>query len=165
MLHETSFQIIILSAVKTGLLSYYDNSYSRDGLSQMWILRNSKDILGYMQSRSISSCNSMKTFDFSTLYTTIPHSKLKDRWRTRVFDDICHVWWTFYSRQSSYLKLQTVLLFSPAYLLIRMRQTTYRVFLRTKPSNKRDNFRLPIVNFPFICSNISAAPIYGVYVS
>ena len=78
MLHETSFQIIILSAVKTGLQSYCDTSYSRGGVNQMWILKNSKDLLEYIQSMSLSSCNSIKTFDFSTLYTTIPHSKLKD---------------------------------------------------------------------------------------
>jgi hypothetical protein len=34
-------------------------------------------MLGYIQSRSLFSC--IKTFDFSTLYTTIPHSKLKYR--------------------------------------------------------------------------------------
>jgi hypothetical protein len=70
----------ILSAVKTGLLSYCDTSYSRGGVNQMWILKNSKDLLGYIQSRFLSSCNSIKTFDFSTLYTTIPHSKMKDRY-------------------------------------------------------------------------------------
>ena len=51
------------------------------GVNQMWILKNSKDLLEYIQSRSLSSCNSIKTFDFSTIYTTIPHSKLKDRLR------------------------------------------------------------------------------------
>ena len=50
----------------------------------MWILKNSKDLLEYIQSRSLSSCNSINTFDFSTLYTTIPHSKLKDRLRELV---------------------------------------------------------------------------------
>jgi hypothetical protein len=48
----------------------------------MWILKNSKDLLEYIQSRSL--CNSIKTFDFSTLYTTISHSKLKDRLRELV---------------------------------------------------------------------------------
>jgi hypothetical protein len=38
----------------------------------------------YIQSRSLSSCNSIKTFDFSTLDTTIPHSKLKDKLRELV---------------------------------------------------------------------------------
>ena len=50
----------------------------------MWILKNSKDLLEYIQSRSLSSYNSTKTFDFSTFYTTIPHSKLKDRLRELV---------------------------------------------------------------------------------
>ena len=35
--------------------------------------------------------------------------------------------------------------------------------LRTKLYCKRDDFNFPIVNFPFICSNIPAAPAYGVY--
>jgi hypothetical protein len=47
----------------------------------MWILKNSKDLLDYIQSRPLSSCNNIKTFDFSTLYTAIPHSKLKERLR------------------------------------------------------------------------------------
>jgi hypothetical protein len=34
----------------------------------MWILKNSKDLLEYIQSRFLSSCNSIKTFDFSTFY-------------------------------------------------------------------------------------------------
>jgi hypothetical protein len=70
----------ILSAVKTGLQSYCDTSYSRGGVNQLWILKNSKDLLEYIQSRSLS-CNSIKTFDLSTLYTTIPHSKRKNKLR------------------------------------------------------------------------------------
>jgi hypothetical protein len=41
-------------------------------------------MLEYIQYRSLSSCNSIKPFDFSTLYTTIPHSKLKDKLRELV---------------------------------------------------------------------------------
>ena len=37
--------------------------------------------------------------------------------------------------------------------------------LRTKLYTKRDDFNFPIVNFPYICSNIPAAPTYGVYLS
>jgi hypothetical protein len=36
---------------------------------------------------------------------------------------------------------------------------------RTKLYDKRDDFNFVIVNFPFICSNIPAAPAYGVYIS
>ena len=35
--------------------------------------------------------------------------------------------------------------------------------LRTKLYDKRDDFNFPILNFPFICSNIPAVPAYGVY--
>ena len=35
--------------------------------------------LQYIQSKFLSSCNSIKPFDFSTIYTTIPHYKLNDR--------------------------------------------------------------------------------------
>ena len=45
----------------------------------MWILKNSKDMLEYIQVRSLYSCNNIKTFDFSTLHTTIPPFKLKDK--------------------------------------------------------------------------------------
>ena len=34
--------------------------------------------------------------------------------------------------------------------------------LRTKLYDKRDDFNFPIVNFPFICSNVSAVPAYGI---
>ena len=37
--------------------------------------------------------------------------------------------------------------------------------LRTKLYDKRDDFNFPIVNFLFLCSNIPAAPAYGVYIS
>jgi hypothetical protein len=37
--------------------------------------------------------------------------------------------------------------------------------LRTKLYDKRHDFNFPIVNFPFICSNIPAAPAYGVHIS
>jgi hypothetical protein len=37
--------------------------------------------------------------------------------------------------------------------------------LRTKRYDKRDDFNFPIVNFPFVCNNIPAAPVYGVYIS
>ena len=37
--------------------------------------------------------------------------------------------------------------------------------LTTRLNDKRDDFNFPIVNFPFLSSNIPSAPAYGVYVS
>jgi len=38
-------------------------------------------------------------------------------------------------------------------------------WIRTKLYDKRDDSYFPIVNFPFLCSNFPAAPVYGVYIS
>jgi hypothetical protein len=47
----------------------------------MWILKNSKELLANPKAQNfsqINACNT-KTYDFSTLYSTIPHEKLKSR--------------------------------------------------------------------------------------
>ena len=46
---------------------------------------------------------------------------------------------------------------SAAYLDIQF-ETDNEGLLRKKLYDKRDDFNLPILNFPFICSNIPAAP-------
>ena len=45
----------------------------------MWILKNSKELLEHLKSPVSNHVTSIKSFDFSTLYTTIPHQKLKER--------------------------------------------------------------------------------------
>ena len=35
----------IFTAVKTGLQKYHDSCFSRSGVNQMWILKNSKDLM------------------------------------------------------------------------------------------------------------------------
>ena len=69
----------ILTTVKEGLQKYCDTAYARSGVNQMWILKNSKELLENLKAQSLHSINSIKSFDFSTLYTTIPHDKLKSK--------------------------------------------------------------------------------------
>ena len=69
----------ILTTVKDGLKKYCDVIYSHSGINQMWILKISKELLNNLNSNSLASVHSIKTYDFSTLYTSIPHSKLKSR--------------------------------------------------------------------------------------
>ena len=110
MLHEDSFQIINMYSIscQTRASELLWPSYSRGEVNQMWILKNSKDMLEYIQSRSLSSWNIIKTFDFSTLYTTIPHSKLKDRLREFVHlcftkkNDQCRYKYIVLGRDKSY---------------------------------------------------------------
>ena len=248
----------------------------------MWILKNSKDLLEYIQSKSLSSCNSIKTFDFSTLYTTIPHSKLKEKLKELV--QLCFI------KRNGQRRYKYLVLGMDKYYFVKLQSDSNRKFsetdiinmldfvidnifvmfggrvfqqtvgipmgtncaplladlflysyeanfiqellqnkdkklaisfnftfryiddvlslnnpkfgdyvdriypieleikdttdtarsasyldlhleidnegrLRTKLYDKRDDFNFPIVNFPFICSNIPAAPAYGVYIS
>ena len=45
----------------------------------MWILKNSKELLDHLKSPNFNLITNIKSFDFSTLYTTIPLQKLKSR--------------------------------------------------------------------------------------
>ena len=80
----------ILSAVKEGQQKYCETVYSRSGINHMWILKNSKDLLDNLKSRSVSQVSSIKTFDFSTLYTTLPHDKLKTRLKETIHKAFSH---------------------------------------------------------------------------
>jgi hypothetical protein len=59
--------------------SFCSTAYNRSGVNQMWILKISKELLENLESSSFSKIDSIKIFDFSTLYTTIPHNTLKSR--------------------------------------------------------------------------------------
>ena len=80
----------LLTRIKQGLQKYCETSYSRSGVNQMWILKNSKELLEHLQSPNFNHITSIKSFDFSTLYTTIPHQKLKSRLATIIQNSFIH---------------------------------------------------------------------------
>ena len=45
----------------------------------MWILKNSTNLLSSLGHLGVHRATSIETFDFSTLYTSIPHDLLKSR--------------------------------------------------------------------------------------
>ena len=45
----------------------------------MWILKNSTNLLSSLGHLGVRKVTSIQTFDFSTLYTSIPHDFLKSR--------------------------------------------------------------------------------------
>jgi hypothetical protein len=79
-----------MSAVKEGQQKYCETVYSRSGIIHMWILRSSKDLLDNLKSRFFSQVSSIKTFDFSTLYTTLPHDKLITRLKETIHKAFSH---------------------------------------------------------------------------
>ena len=54
----------ILTAVKEDLQKNCDTAYARSGVNQMWILKNSKELLENLKAQSLHSVNSIKSFDF-----------------------------------------------------------------------------------------------------
>ena len=56
----------------------------------MWILKNSKELLDHLKSPNFNLITNIKSFDFSTLYTTSPHQKLKSRLATIIRDSFLH---------------------------------------------------------------------------
>ena len=74
----------ILTTIKSGLQYYCDTVYSRSGINSMGISKNYKELLFNLEHPLLKIISSIRTFDFSTLYTTIPHSKLKERLRSLV---------------------------------------------------------------------------------
>ena len=61
----------ILTAVKEDLQKYCYTAYARSCINQMWIMKKSKELLENLKAKSLYSVNSIKSFDFSSLYTII----------------------------------------------------------------------------------------------
>ena len=80
----------LLTHIKQGLKKYCETAFSRSGINQMWILKNSKELLDHLKSPNFNLITNNKSFDFSTLYTTIPNQKLKSRLATIIRNSFIH---------------------------------------------------------------------------
>ena len=69
----------VLSTIKDGLVRYCNTKTSHNGVNNMWILKNSTSLLSSLDQLDVRTATSVQTFDFSTLYTSIPHDLLKSR--------------------------------------------------------------------------------------
>ena len=69
----------IFTVIKTGLEKYCGIKTSHTGVNNMWILKNSTNLLSSLNHLGVHIATSIQTFDFSTLYTSIPHDLLKSR--------------------------------------------------------------------------------------
>ena len=69
----------LLTYIEQGLQKYCEKAYSRRWINKKWILKNSKELLEHLKSQTFNHVASIKALDFSTLNTTIPQQKLKDR--------------------------------------------------------------------------------------
>ena len=67
-----------LKLVKIHCVSYCKTIKDRTGVNTMWIINNSLDVINVIDKPTFRG-KSISTWDFSTLYTSIPHDKLKLR--------------------------------------------------------------------------------------
>ena len=69
----------VLSTIKDGLVRYCNTKTSCDGVNNVWILKYSTSLLSSLDQIGVLKATSVQTFDFSTLYSSIPHDLLKSR--------------------------------------------------------------------------------------
>ena len=69
----------ILTVIKTELEKYCSIKTSHTGVNNKWILKNSTNLLSSLSHLGVHRATSIQTFNFSTLYTSIPHDLLKSR--------------------------------------------------------------------------------------
>ena len=75
-----------LTAIKNHVIKYCTTVYERKGKDLFWSIKNSGEILNILKSRGFLAF-SLSTYDFSTLYTTLPHNLIKEK-LTELFEQI-----------------------------------------------------------------------------
>ena len=60
------------------LKTYYNVVFNRSGLKNYWIIENSLDFLENKKNKKVTH---LETYDFSTLYTSLPHAEIKSKFR------------------------------------------------------------------------------------
>ena len=67
-----------LTAVKKHVIKYCEKVYERSGKNLFWSIKNSGEISDKLKARDFNA-TSLSTYDFSTLYTTLPYNLIKDK--------------------------------------------------------------------------------------
>ena len=77
------------------VIRYCEKVYERSGKNLFWSIKNSGEVLNKLKSRGFRA-TSLSTYDFSTLYTTLPHNLIKEKL-------INLIEWTFKREGSPYI--------------------------------------------------------------
>ena len=67
-----------LTAIKLHVKRYCDKVYENTGKHLFWSIKNSGDVLDKLKIKNYM-VSSVSTYDFSTLYTTLPHNLITDK--------------------------------------------------------------------------------------
>ena len=67
-----------LIKIKDHVEKYCNKTYENSGINLFWSIKNSNEILTKLDKLNYQACN-ISTYDFSTLYTTLPHDLIKKK--------------------------------------------------------------------------------------
>ena len=67
-----------LTAIKNHVIKYCESVYERNGKSLFWSIKNSGNIINKLKSIDFLAL-SLSTYDFSIIYTTLPHKLIKEK--------------------------------------------------------------------------------------
>ena len=65
-----------LTTIKNHVIKYCEKVYERSGKNLFWSIKNSCEVLNKLKSRGFRA-SSLSTYDFSTIYTTLPQILLR----------------------------------------------------------------------------------------
>ena len=68
----------VLQLLKKHVIKYCEKVYERSGKNLFWSIKNSGEILDNLKARDFNA-TSLSTYDFSTLYITLPHNLITDK--------------------------------------------------------------------------------------
>jgi hypothetical protein len=74
--HLSKLLTSCLSKIKDHVQYYCEKVYDNSGINMFWSIKNSNDILSKLRINNFQ-ISSISTYDFSTLYTTLPHDLIK----------------------------------------------------------------------------------------
>ena len=63
---------------KNHVIKYCEKVYEGSGKNLFWSIKNSCEVLNKLKSRGFRASR-LSAYDFSTLYTTLPHNLIKDK--------------------------------------------------------------------------------------
>ena len=67
-----------LTAIKNHVIKYCTTVFERNGLNLFWSIKNSCEILNKLKSTGFLA-STLSTYDFSSLYTILPHNLIKEK--------------------------------------------------------------------------------------
>ena len=67
-----------ITTIKNHVIKYCEKVYERSGKNLFWSIKNLCEVINKLKSRGFIAA-SLSTYDFPTLYTTLPHNLIKDK--------------------------------------------------------------------------------------